>query len=683
MRSTVKFADLVALPDCNRDRAEAIYNVFPFGSKLDKDNRHMPGPERNKLIRAAIKEAAAAGTIPHGVTVSVRTPHHGSLIIEVQAAPFLILNPEYVRWQADNPHSFPGSYDAPYIARDMRTPSADTLLKVLEAIASQWRYDNSDTMTDYFDTNMYLDVRFAWEMEKAHREWILSVPRNVTIKPKTVAGKPARVAPKPAASCSVAAAPVISEAIPSPLPSCAAAPLRIESFSDRSIIIKGETREHMERIKSAVNGLAPFWHRKATGWLFPTSREEEVRASLADLLSACPTSPADPDGGPDGGKRSEIGECIPPGAIAAAHAAPPPEVFGRDAATPSRGFSESVAEPAPNKAAKLIAVAERMEARAEESLSRDRLANTPRRARMAASAEAEASAQLAMARTIRAIAEAQHDGTAGPLDRLSTAKQAELLAWILRRAVYAADRNLPYRDQEARKGRTASESDLPYVEFPTGDDGHRLRAMGILTTTQLREAARRFAELSTPSTSADPVKAAIRALCGRKLPGYFPTPADLARRVVTLLRLQPGHSVLEPSAGSGNIADAMAEIVGKDAVTVVEMQGALRAILEAKGYTLSGCDFFDHDGRYDRIGMNPPFEQMADVDHVRRAFGMLNPGGRLVSIMCESPFFRQDRKAVEFREWLDSVGGWSEQLPAGSFTESGTGVATRLVVIDA
>jgi hypothetical protein len=52
--------------------------------------------------------------------------------------------------------------------------------------------------------------------------------------------------------------------------------------------------------------------------------------------------------------------------------------------------------------------------------------------------------------------------------------------------------------------------------------------------------------------------------------------------------------------------------------------------------------------------------------------------------MCEGPFFRSDRKSGTFRDWLDQVGGWSEQLPEDAFKSSDrpTGVRTRLVIID-
>ncbi|UKJ74528.1 hypothetical protein [Azospirillum brasilense] len=672
MRSTVKFADLVALP--KHDRADALQSLFPFGGLMERDGRHMPNADRNKLIRTAIKEAVKAGTIPEGIKVSVRSPHHGSVTVEIQAVPFLIPNPENVRWQADNPHSV-AAYDAPFEAKEWRTDAAQALLDILETIASQWRYDKSDSMTDYFDTNYYLHVQYDYELERAHKAWILSVPRSVTIKPKAIMAKPVRVVSRRAEARTEAQeeartelrtevratvnGPAVAETSAPPF-TTGAAPLRIEPYSEKSIIVKGETLAHKDRIKSAISGLAPFWHRRSVGWIFPTSRESEVRASLADLLSGSDTPSAGPDDGPGNGKP-DIDERT--SAEESTDAAPPPEVFGNQS--------------------KLFAIADRIEARAQEVLSRDRLTNTPRRVSIAASVEADAQNQITLARSLRAIGEAQQDGTAGLLAKLSTAKQAELFRSLIRRACYKADSGLSYSEQLDRKGRKASESDLIHIDFPKDDDGHRLRAMGILTTGQLRQAAARFVELSSEAPKADPIKAALRDLVGRKIPGFFRTPADLARRVLDLLDLQPGHSVLEPSAGAGDIADAMAETIGKDGVTVLEINDTLCGLLGAKGYTVAGRDFFDHEGLYDRIGMNPPFEGLADTDHVRRAFGMLKPGGRLVAIMSESPFFRSDRKAEEFRAWLDSVGGTSERLPAGSFQESGTGVATRLVVVDA
>ena len=77
--------------------------------------------------------------------------------------------------------------------------------------------------------------------------------------------------------------------------------------------------------------------------------------------------------------------------------------------------------------------------------------------------------------------------------------------------------------------------------------------------------------------------------------------------------------------------------------------------------------------------MNPPFS--ADVDHVLHAFAHLKDGGRIVAIMSEHSFFANDKKSIEFREFLEQR-GTSEKLPSDTFKASGTMVNTRLVIID-
>ena len=143
-------------------------------------------------------------------------------------------------------------------------------------------------------------------------------------------------------------------------------------------------------------------------------------------------------------------------------------------------------------------------------------------------------------------------------------------------------------------------------------------------------------------------------------------------------------TVLEPSAGNGNIADAIKGTgVNPD---VIELSSSLREILEAKDYNVVGQDFMQAKGNYDRIVMNLPFSNRMDSEHVQHAYELLNPGGLVLAIMGEGLFFGQDKKAQAFREWLDSVGGTSEKLPAGTFNDktllATTGTNARLVVID-
>jgi 16S rRNA G1207 methylase RsmC len=147
-------------------------------------------------------------------------------------------------------------------------------------------------------------------------------------------------------------------------------------------------------------------------------------------------------------------------------------------------------------------------------------------------------------------------------------------------------------------------------------------------------------------------------------------------------RLEEGLTVLEPEAGSGHIADAIKSEYDLTA-EVCEVNPRLRELLELKGYKFAGIDFLtDVTYTFDRIVMNPPFEKQQDIDHVRKAYSLLSDRGLLVSVMAPGFEFRQDRKSAEFRSWLDEVGGTWEDLPEGAFKASGTGISTRLVVIE-
>jgi phospholipid N-methyltransferase len=218
---------------------------------------------------------------------------------------------------------------------------------------------------------------------------------------------------------------------------------------------------------------------------------------------------------------------------------------------------------------------------------------------------------------------------------------------------------------------------------------NRLEAAGIPDLATLRAAIREYVQFKDTGPKKDRVKELERALAGDKGVGidFFPTPQELAQRMAFDLDAEPGMRVLEPSGGKGNLADAVRAQVPKAAIDVVEQSHRLREILEAKGYTLVGHDFMDFkpEQPYDRIIMNPPFSNGQDADHVRHAYDMLAPGGKLVAITGEGIFFREDAKSKAFRDWFDEVGGESEKME-GAFTDrrevKTTGVNSRLLTIE-
>jgi ParB/RepB/Spo0J family partition protein len=176
----------------------------------------------------------------------------------------------------------------------------------------------------------------------------------------------------------------------------------------------------------------------------------------------------------------------------------------------------------------------------------------------------------------------------------------------------------------------------------------------------------------------------------RKTLQFFETPDELAARMVRLANISPGDRVLEPSAGLGRI---VRHLIACDAhVSAVEVDGTNCATLReiARHYdalTINSEDFpVYHDveaWRFDAVVMNPPFSGGQDMRHIRLAWDMLRPGGRLVAICSEGPFFRLESAAAEFRCWLDDIEATAEKLPPDTFRESGTGVAARLIVATA
>ncbi len=223
-------------------------------------------------------------------------------------------------------------------------------------------------------------------------------------------------------------------------------------------------------------------------------------------------------------------------------------------------------------------------------------------------------------------------------------------------------------------------------EFRDTQAFKRMQRAGLGDSRACAAAKEALQQLLSPDIGQPTVEEEIRRLEMEarliKIPGYFPTPEPVVERLLRLANILPGERVLEPSAGNGNIADAIRAQHPEADLEVIEISPDLREILELKGHNLVAYDFTNHAGEYDTVVMNPPFENGQDIDHVRRAFYLLKPGGRVVAIMSEGVFFRKDRQATEFRGFLQDFGYEAQRLPAGTFMQSGTMVASRIVVLE-
>lgn len=168
----------------------------------------------------------------------------------------------------------------------------------------------------------------------------------------------------------------------------------------------------------------------------------------------------------------------------------------------------------------------------------------------------------------------------------------------------------------------------------------------------------------------------------KKARQQFFTPHGLAQQLCAQADVQPGHLVLEPSAGAGAIA-RVARFSRGAAVECIEIDPVLARQLIADGFHVTQADFLTLQIApvYDRVVMNPPFTGGQDIAHVTKAFSLLKPGGRLVSVMAAGITFSAQARARDFRTLVNAHGGGFEDVADDAFRESGTGVRTVIVTI--
>lgn len=200
----------------------------------------------------------------------------------------------------------------------------------------------------------------------------------------------------------------------------------------------------------------------------------------------------------------------------------------------------------------------------------------------------------------------------------------------------------------------------------------------------------------------DPVLLTGKVTDERKLFDAFYTPPDLAEKIVLAADIRPNHIVLEPSAGMGALtipaARAGGEVVAYELRPLTWAEHGLSPLKINDALTVEaghigdghvtlhmGTDFLtvNRDPIYDRVVMNPPFSNQADMRHVLHAAKFVAAGGRLVAIMSPAFTFRESTRAVEFRAWLRRRRECAiVDLPEGSFKPAGTAIRTVLLVVD-
>lgn len=163
---------------------------------------------------------------------------------------------------------------------------------------------------------------------------------------------------------------------------------------------------------------------------------------------------------------------------------------------------------------------------------------------------------------------------------------------------------------------------------------------------------------------------------------FYPTPRkvidDILQHRFSVLACK---RILEPECGTGAIMEALRRLGATD-IYGVEVDALRAATARAKGFTVLNANFLEtvFDKPFDMVVMNPPFYGQHYVKHVLHAWSLLAPGGTLVAIL---PITARDNDAIA--DLVKSAShrystSW-EDLPVGSFSESGTNINTTVLTL--
>ena len=182
----------------------------------------------------------------------------------------------------------------------------------------------------------------------------------------------------------------------------------------------------------------------------------------------------------------------------------------------------------------------------------------------------------------------------------------------------------------------------------------------------------------------------------------FSTPLPLAYAALRAAAIRPGDVVLEPSAGTGMLA-VMAECaLGSQAAGALHLNEIANARAGLLGQLFPGALVTRHNAeniadhlpgiRPTVVLMNPPFSATpgvssirhdADLRHLRSAFAMLPPGGRLTAITSANCLPGD----TAWRDAFASLDGaarvvFTMAIDGRAYARRGTGFDTRLTVLD-
>lgn len=163
---------------------------------------------------------------------------------------------------------------------------------------------------------------------------------------------------------------------------------------------------------------------------------------------------------------------------------------------------------------------------------------------------------------------------------------------------------------------------------------------------------------------------------------FYPTSDLVINKMLDLAQLQPYHHVLEPSAGAGDLCNAIA-LIGVKKIDCFELHPLLQKALKLQDFNLVGGDFLASNPQpvYDRVIANPPFGSNGVNRHTRHAFEFLKPGGKLITL-AHHYNLKPSKSDRSFFNWLKQHHARFLNLGAAfKHSDRPTSVPLQLIVI--
>jgi hypothetical protein len=173
---------------------------------------------------------------------------------------------------------------------------------------------------------------------------------------------------------------------------------------------------------------------------------------------------------------------------------------------------------------------------------------------------------------------------------------------------------------------------------------------------------------------------------------FYPTPIQLILKMLSFIDFRTIRTVLEPSAGKGNIVEEITKKFKtynnrndkKFDIDTIELDNNLQHILKGKNFRVVHDDFLNYNTykKYDLICMNPPFSN--GDKHLLKAIEMQQNGGKIVCLLnaetLKNPYTNNRKELIQLLEKYNAKVEFIEN--AFSDAERKTNVETALIYID-